>query len=667
MSNDLLLDKEKRNKLIEKLKDEMKSVQNYTKQNEKTLCRFISSGGAGFYACLLTRFKRISDYSKQALVLAGNVQQQGMNEEGLIGNTGIRIQVNPPSEQQKRNQILKGNNFLPKVEMPKFYDIFSFTMFRISTPNNEMLEKLDPLDLIYLSGVKANASIPSQTYENYTVFLNAGAVEKQRGIDLNSVYQYYANTSEGDLQSSWLKRCTLNFNEEDLKTRYDHSQNIILSVSNPLNYEKAINEHCLLETMVSFSETNWVWTDKEQKEHMKAQISYAVKQWKGEYVEKTVETIFIQVVIYEEALSSFCITDLNTWKTLAELIFKNLNYKMIGSPDVKLTKNNFYSINEQEDLKFNFALSININCLLTDVIDLYRKIGIPVTVNWVAKHYKVSSLHQKNKDDTFQPALITNLNETSSDIITNILLDRNIKYHVIITGIDISEYVYQQVRENFSPDDGDIMCNSIIIPLNNLNDFLKDKKNYIKQTCPALNNPNNTNIVYHVFALWQNSTPNYNENYQTTRIKRFINGTLNEQNHKNTAMQVIDERLSDISESENSQKNPLLLTNQKISNQSLDVAQNNTSKKPFQKTLDTIKNKESSRLLPKEKKPFYGDDSSEVDSSEEDSSEEDSSTKKRSYLQIEDTKGKKKEERKKPSSSTSSVKHSKIPKKKQKM
>ena len=49
-------------------------------------------------------------------------------------------------------------------------------------------------------------------------------------------------------------------------------------------------------------------------------------------------------------------------------------------------------------------------------------------------------------------------------------------------------------------------------------------------------------------------------------------------------MQVIDERLSDISESENSQKNPLLLTNQKISNQSLDVAQNNTSKKPFQKT-----------------------------------------------------------------------------------
>ena len=519
-------------------------------------------------------------------VLSGAVQHKGMNETMLIGDNGIRIRVTnkssnvdatataapvpPKSHEDGQKQRPDGtssgaivahagsdsavpvaSNAVESVpsasgggatfgggteqhaaaaaaavqqmtDAPTTHDIFSFSHLYMSTTAIDSLAKIDCGDLVYLNGVTANAAAPNAKYPDWSVFLNVSGVDRLGNINLIDLYNHQATSQ--NLKSSRLEKCTKKFDvDDDYATRYDRSRRVVIDVTNPPDFEKAVDLGCIVTSQVDNDSAMWfAQKDTQSEKTMKAQITYTVQQWRGDYerarASDEIETIMVQAVMWPETLSLFSISDVDQWVKVGPNIFNALNYKLVGVIDVKGTQTNFGGINgSTEDGEYNFALALRADCLLADVAQAYRKIGIPVSRDWVSAH--LGSARQT--DPTFVPQSVTNMEE-KPEVSAKILGCEGVEFRVLV-GATIPPRLLKNISQ-FRESDGDKLLGAIA------NTQITDKEieamePYVQE---LFNNLQRDYLPKYVFALSSRDAPAAEEAHRSKCIDRFMRGTLHE-------------------------------------------------------------------------------------------------------------------------------------------
>ncbi len=574
--NYLKKDEQERVELIRRLKQRMVNVTRYTETHKQDLRKYTPVGGAGFYAVVMkkgpvqtyTRKDGSGSWNRQAFdCLVGNVQHKGMDEKMFIGTSGIRIKVPAPADASVRTPVatvpgtvsvhseeethasesqalavapqqplpvaanavddpyMSGDTPTRNVHdislatVPEFYDIYSFSTVKMSTSETTSFKNVNSGDIIYLNGVYAKAAPPQGKYVNWTIFLNVNSVEKQGALSLLDLYNHKATAQY--MPITWLKECTKDYDENKPSARYDRTETVIIDVSNPVDYDKGVQQGSLVVPRVETDEKYWIREDMEKQEHMKADLSYIIQQWKGDYAEaeqkKEIETILVGVIMYEEVLASFCITDPKQWAMIGPSIFQNLQYKLVGTVDIKNTLTNFGGINGKDDSVYKYALSLYVNCIIADVGAAYRKIGIPVSPEWIAKRYGASL--PQTKDPAFIRDTVTSLRDDAPHIAAKLLGEGDVEFRVVL-GVFIPPLVLREISK-FSQEDGDLFMHALGNPTFTPED-MDTMSTHVQTLYTALNRDYMTTYV---FALAEKIVAPGGEAVQETSIKKFINGT----------------------------------------------------------------------------------------------------------------------------------------------
>ena len=83
------------------------------------------------------------------------------------------------------------------------------------------------------------------------------------------------------------------------------------------------------------------------------------------------------------------VENLATWKAIGPVIVNNLNFSIVGYPDLKKGSQNFDAALKDDENSFSFYLKpVLFNA---DLDRLYRTIGIPVTGEFVRDNFKLGS------------------------------------------------------------------------------------------------------------------------------------------------------------------------------------------------------------------------------------------------------------------------------------
>ena len=285
--------------------------------------------------------------------------------------------------------------------IPQTYELHSFNTYKFSTCNISALKNVALGELVILNGIKAKASEPRGKYTTYAVFLNVVTVEKASGITLCDLYR--DSYVKDQLTASWLTPLSPVSTDENIgqTPRYD-STSLYIDIKHDIDEESCDNRY--ISARIPKPETSttgipknaWVTQTADQDSRIKASLSYSIQQWKeGNYCidnsNSTMQKVLIDLNIYESLLEQFCIVELTKWKALAPIIFSNLDYKAICQLDKTGTRTSFGGINGEIDTDeiFDFALSLRASCILADIFGVYQRIGIPVTEEWVCKHFGI--------------------------------------------------------------------------------------------------------------------------------------------------------------------------------------------------------------------------------------------------------------------------------------
>ncbi len=158
-------------------------------------------------------------------------------------------------------------------------------------------------------------------------------------------------------------------------------------------------ESLLVPERTDSNVSNWKYKQAKDnpsgKENAMAKPSFAITQEVG--VPPTSQNFFVDLTIWNEALSIFGIPDVQKWIALAPRVFDELPYIVFGS--VNGTRSMNMSINVTgnsplgEDGKpiFEFGICMTGKCVLADVAAHYTdRIGIPVSKAYVERRFKVA-------------------------------------------------------------------------------------------------------------------------------------------------------------------------------------------------------------------------------------------------------------------------------------
>ncbi len=505
----------------------MRSLTKYADENTETLRRFVPTGGIKLVGILLKKYpKKDTAYSQQFDVLLGSVRQQpDMPQEMFIGQSGIRIRVNPPTPKNDDDTV-----FVAQNSPPETFDFFPFSTHRLSTSSFKSLTRIEAYDMVFLNGVSAKASRPTSEYPEHKVFLNVNTVEKFG--DVNMIDLYTMDTNSKNLAPSWLKPCTKEYNELDKSLRYDRSEMIIVDVRSktPSNYEEITALNYVIKMIpVRVKKTKkksidpWVRQDANEIDRIHANLSYAIEQWsEGEYDDdnKTLQTILLDVTMYDDVLEPLGIKNTRTWEKLAPYIFSNFDFKIIGYVDIKSSQSNFGGVNNSENPMYNFALTINASCMIGDIASTYKKMGVPLTKKWIETHYNVKS--DPSDVDFIPPPVICVDDQDNKPLCSKLLAAKNTEF-IALLAVQLRPDQIENIQR-LSPEEGSELMRFIEnSDLDMIEEGALPPENIVYQMLKTFS----AETSFFVFAITQRTNLNLGSNYnahQLHRIKQFYDG-----------------------------------------------------------------------------------------------------------------------------------------------
>ncbi len=139
-----------------------------------------------------------------------------------------------------------------------------------------------------------------------------------------------------------------------------------------------------------------------EKEKAIASLSFVATQEIGEPL--TSQNFFVDLTVWNDALSVFGISDVQKWAALAARVFEDLPYILFGGVNGQRTRN--MKINSMGDgggkQTFAFGVCLTARCILTDVAGHYaNQVGVPVSKVYVQRRFKVGPAEPH--ETTFPP------------------------------------------------------------------------------------------------------------------------------------------------------------------------------------------------------------------------------------------------------------------------
>ncbi len=364
-------------------------------EKNKEHCTYIVAGGVSLPALILRVFaKRVpkpgeSVFSRtvEALVWHTHGTEPADSKAFLgddIGADTIRVAV---SYKAKKDGTVPP----PSVgEPPHELIMRSHTVSIFSTTKMDAVDNLSSGQFVILNGVSGRAWVGGGDTPDprWIVSFDVGMIEPIQGMSLQSMYLAAAGTG-----TDYLFPNDIDFDEANPNSRYNKDRTHFVSVHAPAvtaeekeQREARWSRECGETRLVTKNWTNKTWEIEEQQgreRKLRANLVLAHLQWppRTEYREGTKEEILIGLSLYEEQLREFGISDIDAWVVLAPLIFQRLSFKSIAYIDTKGTETNFGGVTADESI--DFALQLNGMAVIPDLEECYRKIGVPVTADFV--------------------------------------------------------------------------------------------------------------------------------------------------------------------------------------------------------------------------------------------------------------------------------------------
>ncbi len=296
----------------------------------------------------------------------------------------------PAAAARERKETLEKNNAYSDAICPENFPLTahrSIWLF-VDTKQKASMDEVRPGDVVKLMGVHARGKDgePGTAYPKGSVMLKFGVLLKDRQLPSSYVFR----EMKDKLHSSFVFRVPA-----DPKVPRDDSLKILAVRATD---QESLSNPFVVQQPPRLEATDWSYTNKQDKKVTCAHIRFAMKQWldpADDDAEATEEKIYLNLVVWTESLAVFgwgrsVFPDADSWVALAPRIFENLNYHVFAEVNDDRTRNMAANIANDGSDAFSYSLSMTAKCLIADVPQHYREIGVPVSSAYIASRCKLS-------------------------------------------------------------------------------------------------------------------------------------------------------------------------------------------------------------------------------------------------------------------------------------
>ena len=368
------------------------------------------SGGVPIVAVLTDVFAA-SQFSRSFAVQFLNVasqleaEQLDMLFEDASGNAGLIIPVRYNKGPNSKDPPASIGSPQQEVKLRHFATL----TLGIKTELGAQLDRarVKPGDIVILNGVGARAGVAMDPdphiqgqrkvgSEHWEIYFSVNGIEPT-GYDINHLWLAAQN-----VPSSFFNKNGQAYNEMVPSSRYNRDASYVLSVRPEPHYADAEERDKSLRRMAR--EFGVVELDQQclsrdgalkakanngKPESARADLTFTVQQWAHgtPWSKASQQYVAVGMTLYEGLLGPvFGITNVATWEALAPIIFTKLSAKFFGFVDTMNSDAAFGGISAVE--RYNFSLQLFPSCMIADLEGLSRRIGIPVTAEYVAEYIK---------------------------------------------------------------------------------------------------------------------------------------------------------------------------------------------------------------------------------------------------------------------------------------
>ena len=401
---------------IQQLRD-VKNLVNKSTQfaSENELRNRVSSQGVTIYGFFLSLHpkKSAKSFSVGFDVILGFLRHSSIDEEQYAEPDGIKLPVKFD---------------LPKVT-PESYDkddpppphrfLFPFSRYTVYA-NQAVAEKFNCFDFIQMNNVTATCRLKPEKddFGQYSVFLNVGSAFNFNSMNLYDIMG--TDAYEALFGMTRLTECEKEFDSKIFESRYDRETPVVLSIdhfdqedpeydTNMIKRNAVCTRYSKKDQPADFDP--YTLKDKHVKDkiNIRAALDYIVIQGINS---GTPQRVGCDTVLYGESLVPFGITNPQTWKLVAGAFFEHCDYKLIADVDVQNTQG------YHDNTNIDFGVSLRTTAFFPDVPGLYRRIGIPISVDYAAKEYNIRDKMMNTKNSAPSPFIICLSERTEGVVMT---------------------------------------------------------------------------------------------------------------------------------------------------------------------------------------------------------------------------------------------------------
>lgn len=510
--------------LLERMRQDSQQMNDHFTEKEKALTSTIDLEGASFYAMFLNKYPKAEKafgQSFEAFILSPDRSSLPSSFEGkddsyidqvalnvvVSKKTGEKLGIPTPDKKKTTAKpsatATNGNNNNQQLLLegattsataattPENHYTFKFPDGQVivcdekkiikmretcyfSTGDIDTLQTFKAGDIIHIVSVVAQATLPTENYRKFGIFLNAAKLNKCEGVDSSLFYKALAESGSGTIKSSHFEQIQeegamidtnkLSVNEKGelnippstgVTPSTSKLKIMIIDGKNPFNL--AFESGSLISPR-NVTKEMLFYKNKNQVEVANAALRFNCKQWATPTTDQSyneAQGFLIDVKFYAEGLSCFHIplTDalsVQRWKEIGPMVFDGLSCIILGNLDREGSIKYYGGMYGGTDNLFKWANRLNGLCILADFPSHYMEKGIPVTKKYAEKRLNIqpstttstnTTTNTQNNNKPFNGPAIVNLDDPSINLTfkSNIINNPDYEFRVLINYHTTSE------------------------------------------------------------------------------------------------------------------------------------------------------------------------------------------------------------------------------------
>ena len=311
----------------------------------------------------------------------------------------------------------------PNITTPEFITMNLFQTYTISIPIQQ-LALIQPNSLCRLSGVNASFS------KDGKLFIGASIIEALAPIPSADMFKLVvANGKISKRFYAITQEMYDRYSETDKGSLYDDEH--VYSIFVPPKDVPAAFETLTISSEFSEASEKWIYKDKKGDQHTCMKFLLIVTDQKAD--DDLQENVLLECAIFEKDLHPFLMPDMERWEHVASRVLPHCMFAMMGKAGVGRTKEMAINIPSSDfgnsmdldggegggedevhmdglseahgSLDFSFALNLACGTIMFDAAAEYKKVGIPVSRDFVLKKLSAKQARPVAGQEPLSPRL----------------------------------------------------------------------------------------------------------------------------------------------------------------------------------------------------------------------------------------------------------------------